>query len=289
MNQAQHADAFLARWNGRRVDEDGYYGTQCWDLPARYAREEYGCPSFPTGSGGAEGVYRLFGGVIPQYFDRIANDPKDPNQLPQKGDIIVWNANFFPPYGHIAIVLAASPQSITVFEQNGATDDGVNRDGNTNARKGDGIADGVAYQITRAWSPHVAGWLRPKVKEEGMANLSTHEARMIYLEYGYDVAGNDPALVNRQELELRRGIAGMVVNERNNVQNQIKGMQMTIDGLRTELDAERKGYDQQIADLKKQIDVLNGKLASVGDDTINLNKLGEALRWIITRLGVSNK
>jgi len=149
MTQAEHCDAFVARWNGKKIDEDGYYGTQCWDVAARYAREEYGCPSFPTGSGGAEGVYRIFSTPIGNYFDKIANTP-DPNQIPIKGDIVVWTNKVSPPWGHIAVVISATPQGMVVFEQNGGIDP-----------NGDGIADGVSYTINRGYT-NVAGWLRPK-------------------------------------------------------------------------------------------------------------------------------
>lgn len=140
-----NVDQFIAKYNGVHIDEDGYYGAQCWDVVARYAREVVGCPSFPTGSGGAEGLYRLFQNPIPQYFDRIANDPNDPNQLPQKGDVMVWTAAWSPPYGHTALVISADSSGPTVLEQNG------NNPG------------GAAYIKERNWTG-VYGWLRPKNK-----------------------------------------------------------------------------------------------------------------------------
>lgn len=145
MTPAQKADAFVNKYNNTHIDEDGYYGAQCWDVVARYAREQYGTPSFPTGSGGAEGLYRLFQNPIPQYFDRIANNKSDPNQLPSKGDIIVWDSSFSPPWGHTAIVLGADSSGVTVFEQNG------NNPG------------GNAYIKKRGWTG-VSGWLSPKNK-----------------------------------------------------------------------------------------------------------------------------
>lgn len=135
-----NVDQFVAKYNNTHIDEDGYYGAQCWDVVARYAREVVGCPSFPTGSGGAEGLYRLFQNPIPQYFDRIANNP---NQIPQKGDVIVWGASFSPPYGHTALVISANTAGTTNLEQNG------NNPG------------GNAYIKTRNWVG-VSGWLRPK-------------------------------------------------------------------------------------------------------------------------------
>lgn len=136
-------DQFVAKYNGVHIDEDGYYGAQCWDVSARYAREVIGCPSFPTGSGGAEGLFRIFANPIPQYFDKIANNTADPNQIPAKGDIIVWNSSFSPPWGHTAVVISANSAGVTVLEQNG------NNPG------------GAAYIKTRGWTG-VSGWLRPK-------------------------------------------------------------------------------------------------------------------------------
>lgn len=136
-------DEFVNKYNGVHVDEDGYYGAQCWDLVARYAREVVGCPSFWTGSGGAEGLFRVFAQPIPQYFDRIANNPNDPNQLPARGDVIVWEASFSPPWGHTALVLSADKNGVTVLEQNGNN------------------PNGKAYTTKRGWSK-VSGWLRPK-------------------------------------------------------------------------------------------------------------------------------
>lgn len=142
-------DQFVAKYNGVHIDEDGYYGAQCWDVSARYAREVVGCPSFPTGSGGAEGLFRLFQNPIPQYFDRIANNKNDPNQLPQKGDVIVWDSSFSPPWGHTAVCISASSSGVTVLEQNG------NNPG------------GTSYIKTRGWTG-VSGWLRPKKGTEIM-------------------------------------------------------------------------------------------------------------------------
>lgn len=136
-------DQFVQKYNGVHIDEDGYYGAQCWDVSARYAREVVGCPSFPTGSGGAEGLFRIFAQPIPQYFDRIANDVNDPNQLPLPGDIIVWTAAFSPPWGHTAVCISADSGGVTVLEQNG------NNPG------------GSSYIKRRNWT-NISGWLRPK-------------------------------------------------------------------------------------------------------------------------------
>ncbi len=117
---------------------------------------------------------------------------------------------------------------------------------------------GVKYT---GWSEDIAN---VRVVKEGATMLSTHQARLIYLEYGYEVGGNDPALQNREELELRRGIAAMVMGDRANYQNQINDL------------------NGQVQDLAHKLE-----LAQAGnEDSQILNNFGKALFAIIKRLGL---
>lgn len=145
MTPAQHADRFVANNVGVYIDEDRSYGSQCWDVVAKYARVEYGCPSFPTVSGGAEGLYRIFAYPIPNFFDKVSRDDL------RKGDIVVWSADFYPPFGHTAVVWSREGNTIFVLEQDGSKDP-----------NGDGKADGVSYIAQRTITNKVAGGLRPK-------------------------------------------------------------------------------------------------------------------------------
>jgi LysM repeat protein len=107
-------------WNGRFIDEDGAYGNQCWDLAQKYCREIIGCPRLPTrlgGNGYASDCYTSFLAPLPQYFDRIPNNPNNANQVPLPGDLIIYTNSLG---GHIAVVVSAAPGSATlqVFQQN---------------------------------------------------------------------------------------------------------------------------------------------------------------------------
>jgi len=113
------ANAALAHQFGNYIDVDGYYQGQCWDLAAHYAREVVGCPSLPTGSGGAEGVFRLHQAPIEQYFTLVANNPNDANQLPPAGALIVYGPTAGNPYGHIEIVMGANTAGVDVIYQDG--------------------------------------------------------------------------------------------------------------------------------------------------------------------------
>lgn len=144
MDVAQITDAFVAKYNGVFIDEDAHYGSQCWDLVARYAREGYGCPRFPTVSGGAEGLYRIFADPIPQFFIKV------PASELRKGDIAVTTASFYPPYGHTFLVWERIGNTLLAFEQDGSKD-----------KDRDGDADGVAYIVERQINNKIAGGLRP--------------------------------------------------------------------------------------------------------------------------------
>jgi len=134
---------------GRGVDMDNGDGFQCWDLAAHYAREVCGSPNYPwigTYTGAAKGIYKNFDQTInPQFFDRIANDKNDVNQVPRTGDLMVADGNF----GHVCILKHMNADgSFTVLEQWG----------------GDFVAtEGFRYRTYTWRSMSWLGWLRPKV------------------------------------------------------------------------------------------------------------------------------
>lgn len=307
-----NVDQFVAKYNGVHIDEDGYYGAQCWDVVARYAREVVGCPSFPTGSGGAEGLYRIFAQPIPQYFDRIANDPNDPNQIPQKGDVLVYQASFSPPYGHTALVISANSAGTTCLEQNG------NNPG------------GVSYIKTRGWTG-VSGWLRPKAKG---SNVIPDQDNWFYRfnklmvqvrgreisreEFRKNFVGVEP--FRMVEIVCDSDEADRSTDDQNlgklakadNWQGQINDLTARLAASEQALRNREQQADQftkQVSDLTAQVDKLTiqvselvkvqnikdnvikdlqTKLALQGEDSVQLNKLGEFFRWAIKRLGTTN-
>lgn len=300
-------DEFVAKYNGVHIDEDGYYGAQCWDVVARYAREVVGCPSFPTGSGGAEGLYRLFQNPIPQYFDRIANDPNDPNQIPKKGDVIVWNANFSPPYGHTALVISANSAGTTNLEQNG------NNPG------------GASYIKTRGWVG-VSGWLRPKkgTTVDDVIQDADNEFNR-WRKLFQQIRGRDASREEFRNAAVGRSwLSAMEILSDSSESDQatsdgnlgaaarIGNWQGQIDTLTYKLSESEKALrarEAQAEDFQKQLDTVNtkvdelvkvqnikdnvikdlqAKLALQGEDSVQLNKLGEFFRWAIKRLGTTN-
>ena len=272
---------FVSKYNGVHIDEDGYYGAQCWDVSARYAREVVGCPSFPTGSGGAEGLFRIFANPIPQYFDKIANNPNDPNQIPQPGDVIVWQSSFSPPYGHTAVVISCDSSGPTVLEQNG------NNPG------------GVAYIKKRNWVG-VSGWLRPKTQgglimneESGVElyrtglhrdpespdaarqwNGQTSAQAMRGLRESPEWKGTHSTLANFPKIVAERDSANGALNQVTIERDQLKGQvetlnqrptQDVVDSLKTKVDELVKVTtikDNVISDQSKQIESLKAQIGN---------------------------
>lgn len=278
----QKAEDFKNQYNGTHIDEDGYYGAQCWDLVARYAREKWGCPSFPTGSGGAEGLYRVFADPLGQYFTKVANDTRNPNQFPPKGAIIIWSAAYSPPYGHTALVLGADSSGVTVFEQNG------NNPG------------GNAYVTKRAWNPNIYGWLVPKETIQ-VTTPSITTLRIVQSE----VSGGDRNYIHSGQFDK----AMLDAHGWKDVNAFVYEMWVAGGGYRQQKDTWEAFYNQynsQIAELTARptkasydqltaalatsadtIKKLQAELALQSDDTKNLNAFGIALKWFITRVGLS--
>ncbi|MCD8920887.1 glucosaminidase domain-containing protein [Staphylococcus gallinarum] len=95
---------------GKRLDVDGWYGSQCWDLPNYILKRYWG---FTTpGNAIAMGWYNY-----PKGFKKYNNTP---NFVPKPGDIVVWGTGSFNNgVGHVAIVVGPSTKTyFTSIDQN---------------------------------------------------------------------------------------------------------------------------------------------------------------------------
>jgi len=139
-------DQFVIKYNGKSIDVDGKYSSQCWDLAALYGQKVAGNITLPTGNGCACGVYSNFLAPLPKYYTRIKNTVSG---LPKKGDLVIWRCSLPASggCGHIAICLSANYSSFVSFDQN--------------------WGGKYAHKVRHYWSRdgrYVVGWLRPTRK-----------------------------------------------------------------------------------------------------------------------------
>ena len=84
-------EQFKKKYNGKFIDYDGAYGSQCWDLAQKYFTECLGLPSSVLAGCGlvSNMLYPPKRNQLNKYFEETKN--------PKQGDIAIWE------YGHIAI------------------------------------------------------------------------------------------------------------------------------------------------------------------------------------------
>jgi LysM repeat protein len=132
---------------GVGMDPDGAYGYQCVDLVDQYGQDIFGV-RWPVCVGGVGGANQLLDVVPDEYWIRIDNNFSDPNQVPERGDVVVFGGDSSNPYGHTAVILNADTNGIHVVQQNG----------NANWLPA-GLAD---LEYTQFGTGSVIGWLRAR-------------------------------------------------------------------------------------------------------------------------------
>lgn len=113
---ASSVDAFVAKYRGRSVDFDHYYGAQCTDLYRQYNASVIGRDlGRVPGDGGAHALWDNFTPTMAKSYLKVSR-----YSTPHKGDVAVWSRNL--PYsggaGHVAIVIASTGAALTVAQQN---------------------------------------------------------------------------------------------------------------------------------------------------------------------------
>lgn len=112
----QDALNWLYSENGGVLDFDGIYGAQCVDYFNFYYRFLTGHNPYSDGYGvpGAKDLWN----VPTDLFAKVPNNPNDPNQLPQTGDILIYNSSWGGGLGHVEMVLSADQNGVNVSAQN---------------------------------------------------------------------------------------------------------------------------------------------------------------------------
>ena len=148
---------FVNRYNGTTIGSG-----QCVPLILQYEQDVLGLT--PTPVGDAHEYYDNFYNTPFLYnnFDRITYDGTN---MPQIGDIVVWNTNVAPPYGHVDIAYENITTSrFTSFSQNWTTP--------------------LICELINHNYVNVSGWLRPKVTPP-TPTPTTRKNKFNFVLFGY--------------------------------------------------------------------------------------------------------
>lgn len=147
MSTNQYQEAWIASAAGRSVDPDTDNSYDCVDVPKDYAEHIWANTNWRQVWPGAGNAKDMLYTYSTDYFDRILNDPNDPNLIPQRGDVVIFGGASINPYGHIAVVLDADTNGMDVLQADSYLQCPM-------------YVGHLAY--TNAGTGPCTGWLRPK-------------------------------------------------------------------------------------------------------------------------------
>lgn len=106
-------DDFIKNYEGKQIDFDKAFGSQCVDVFRQYCREVLGIKEHTGSVEGAKDLFLNFDkmSLMQKYFEKV--------YTARKGDIVIYNKTSSNKYGHVAIVIYATRKTLVVFEQNG--------------------------------------------------------------------------------------------------------------------------------------------------------------------------
>ena len=111
----------IKKYNGKKVDFDGAFGSQCVDLFRQYNKEVWGNPHTGAVEGAKDLILNYDNLLLEQkYLEKIPR-----YFFPKAGDVAVWGASSSNKYGHVAIVVYTEDNNLIVFEQDGFKQDGA--------------------------------------------------------------------------------------------------------------------------------------------------------------------
>lgn len=147
------ASEFFAKYNGKGIDFDFYYGFQCMDLWQQYNKEVFGGPHVPAPYAKDVWLKDLYPKNL---YTKI---PNTPTGIPQKGDVVIWSGAANGGPGHIALFYQGDVMKFTSFDQNWPT--------------------GSVCHFQPHNYNYVLGWLRPRVQQQSPADRQIEEIKTI--------------------------------------------------------------------------------------------------------------
>lgn len=248
---ATSLDSFVNKYTDKTIDIDGAYGGQCVDLYRQYCKEVLAVPQSP----GVIGASDIWDTYLKDHFDRIENTPTN---IPQVGDIVIWNEKAGGGFGHVAIFLKGTTKSFHSFDQNFPT--------------------GSKCRVVSHHYNNVLGWLTPKKIVPPVAEPEKiyTEAQMTEMRLERDTNYNE-AQARKKDFEAFTGqlaekLTLPTTADRSDILAAIDRL-LTVEEskrvLEKKLDQEQKQHDQETNNLIDKI----GKLKAAVEKQQNENKL----------------
>ena len=229
-------DEFIKKYDGKKIDYDGFYGGQCVDLFRQYVKEVLAYPQSP----GVGGATEIWDSADPDYYDFIKNTPTG---VPVKGDIPIWNRNAGGGFGHVAVFIEGNASSFVSFDQNWRA---LN------------VCERTNHNYT-----NVIGWLHPK--GSNMANGSQEEIDQLKTKLAwYD---KEYPLEQQRLVDEKKKVADLQ-GKLSTVETQLDELDNTHKGLLRDL-ANKLGTTQDISYIAAAVEDLNNKVA-VANETLKL-------------------
>ena len=141
--QQHWIDTAVGRW----TDEDGDNRADCVDVVKDYAQNIWAWTTWQEVWPQAGNAKDMLWNVNLDYVDRIVNDPNDPNQIPEAGDMVFFGGNSVNPYGHTGVVTQATIYAVELIQEDSFLNTPMQKTWLGYDNYGTGM---------------VSGWLRPK-------------------------------------------------------------------------------------------------------------------------------
>lgn len=267
---ADVVDKFYARTNGQAINSCGGIKGQCVAGVQSYTNIELGiggCPAFPVA--GAKDMF----GTRTDAFDWVRNTPEG---VPPRGAIMVWNGRVGGGWGHTGVVTAANVNTFDCFQQNDPYHSPMH-------------VKTYNYANVIGWAIPKGGQLNPQGGEV-MNREAGQELYRTGLHRDAESAGAADQWNGLAPAEaLRRVRNSDEWKYTNDFTKKYPSLVAENVKLKTDMDglkAENLRLNTRVVELEKAVKDLQAQLDKQNQDTSNLNKLGDILKWLIDRLGL---
>lgn len=269
---------------GQPMDFDGKYGNQCVDLFRFYLQDVLNVPQPP----GVKGAKDLSTNYDPKYFEWVKNTD---GVVPSPGDILIFDASAGNPFGHVSVDVKADLKLKTFqsFDINFPSEGYKDKDGNF-------IGTGKAHIQTHKWTEPVLGWLVYKKPESATTQpdnvgktYTEEEMTKMRLERdeNYNKLQTEVSNHEKDLTDIAVGIGS--TNTVPGILARVKTLTDIEEQLRqaqVEAQKQQEKFDQEKADLQRQITELKGIIETKQKEYDTLLQRVQTLEGKVTNNGV---